>query len=56
MALQAEVKAVGQRFDKFAKQQKDAKPKDAKKGGKPAPAQAQGDGKEEGFQEGQGQA
>ena len=49
MALQAEVKAVGQRFDKFAKQHKDAKPKDAKKGGKPAPAQAQGDGKKKAF-------
>jgi hypothetical protein len=43
MALQAEVKAVGQRFDKFAKQHKDGKPKDAKKGAKPAAAQ--GDGK-----------
>ena len=46
MALQAEVKAVGQPFDKFAKQHKDGKPKDAKKGGKPAPAQ--GDGKKKG--------
>ena len=43
MALQAEVKAVGQRFDKFAKNHKDGKPKDVKKGGKSAPAQ--GDGK-----------
>ena len=35
-------RAVGQRFDKFDKQHKDGKPKDAKKGGKPAPAQGNG--------------
>ena len=39
MALQAEVKAVGQRFDKFAKQHKDAQAqRTPRKAGKPAPA------------------
>jgi hypothetical protein len=46
MALQAEVKAVGQCFNKFAKEHKGDKPKDAKKGAKPAPVQ--GNGKKKG--------